>query len=345
MNAFENATGIGPGGIAPNYRRSQQLESIWRPRAGKGHTLSVFILLDILLLILISLFVPIGFWRGAQREILVTLGILLGAALSDWWAHPWGTDLANLTSLRDTGGAFMVAVLFLIGSTFLLGYGAGAALPVPPPGLLARILGAIVAAGNGALLLSFALRDIRVYLLPNSDSGFLDRAIIAHFLSTGVGWILLVAAGAFLPIILLLAVFGQDVLVGDDGYQDDEYEAQYATAQRRYPPRGAGYPGDPIDSTYKAEPPRSLFRSAAEETRQMVAQPGAGSGIEPRGNLNDMQTIATRDMSAADDATKSIQYQPRENADAQALKDGKCPNCHADIRDAEVYCPRCGRVL
>jgi hypothetical protein len=302
----------------------------------------------VLLIILISLFVPIGFWRGGQREIMVTLGILLGAALADWWAHPWGSDLANLTSLRDTGGAFMVAVLFLIGSTFLLGYGAGAALPVPPPGLLARILGAIVAAGNGALILSFALRDIRVYLLPNSDSGFLDKAVIAHFLSTGVGWILLVAAVAFLPIILMMAIWGQDVMVADDGYVEDDYEVPYATAQRRYPPRGAGMPIDSFDSTYKAEPPRSFFRSAAEETRQMVAHPSAGSGIEPRGNLNDMQTIASRDLSDPDEATQAIRYgKPVDTAeaDAKALEEGKCPNCHADIRDAEVYCPRCGRVL
>jgi hypothetical protein len=302
----------------------------------------------VLLIILISLFVPIGFWRGAQREIMVTLGILLGAALAEWWAHPWGSDLADLTSLRDTGGAFMVAVLFLIGSTFLLGYGAGAALPVPPPGLLARILGAIVAAGNGALILSFALRDIRVYLLPDSDSGFLDKAVIAHFLSTGVGWILLVAAIAFLPIILMMAIWGQDVMVADDGYIEDDYNMPYATAQRRYPPRGGGMPIDSIDSTYKAEPPRSFFRSAAEETRQMVAQPSAGSGIEPRGNLSDMQTIASRDVSDPDEATQAIRYgKPVDTAeaDAKSLEEGKCPNCHADIRDAEVYCPRCGRVL
>lgn len=310
--------------------------------------MSVFILLDVLLIILISLFVPIGFWRGAQREIMVTLGILLGAALAEWWAHPWGSDLANLTSLRDTGGAFMVAVLFLIGSTFLLGYGAGAAMPVPPPGLLARILGAIVAAGNGALILSFALRDIRVYLLPDSDSGFLDKAVIAHFLSTGVGWILLVAAVAFLPIILMMAIWGQDVMVADDDYIDDDYEVPYATAQRRYPPRGAGLPSESYESTYKAEPPRSFFRSAAEETRQMVAQPSAGSGIEPRGNLSDMQTIASLDVSDPDEATQSIRYgKPVDTAeaDAKALEEGKCPNCHADIRDAEVFCPRCGRVL
>jgi hypothetical protein len=279
---------------------------------------------------------------------MVTLGILLGAALAEWWAHPWGSDLADLTSLRDTGGAFMVAVLFLIGSTFLLGYGAGAAMPVPPPGLMARILGAIVAAGNGALILSFALRDIRVYLLPDSDSGFLDKAVIAHFLSTGVGWILLVAAVAFLPIILLMAIWGQDVMVADDGYVEDDYDVPYATAQRRYPPRGAGLPMDSIDSTYKAEPPRSFFRSAAEETRQMVAQPSASSGFESRGNLIDMQTIASRDVSDPDEATQAIRYgKPVDTAeaDAKALEEGKCPNCHADIREAEVYCPRCGRVL
>ncbi len=308
--------------------------------------MSVFILLDILLLILVALFVPIGFWRGAHREILVSLGILLGASLAEWWARPWGMDLADLTSLRDSGGAFMVAVLFLIGSTFLLGYGAGAALPVPPPGLISRAFGAIVAAGNGALLLSFALRDIRVYLLPNSDSGFLDRAVVAHFLSTGVGWILLVAAIGFLPIILVMAIFGQNVIINEyaDDNQDD-YEVEYATSQRAYPPRSPGYPmSNANEPTYKAEPPRSFFRSAAEETRQMSVQSGSSSGGEYRNSLSDMQTVATRIPESAVESTQTMPLQ-QMSMDADALSNGKCPNCHADVRDAQVYCPRCGRVL
>jgi uncharacterized membrane protein required for colicin V production len=316
--------------------------------AGKGRILSVFILLDILLLILVALFVPIGFWRGVHREILVSLGILLGASLAEWWARPWGTDLADLTSLRDSGGAFMVAVLFLIGSTFLLGYGAGAALPVPPPGMISRSLGAVVAAANGALLLSFALRDIRVYLLPNSDSGFLDRAVIAHFLSTGVGWILLVAAIGFLPIILVMAVFGQSVVVHDYiDEEDEEYEPEYATVQRPFPPRSPGYPTSYDDDapTYKAEPPRPFFRSAAEETRQMNVQSSTSSGGERRNDLNDMQTVATRIPDNAAESTRTMQLQPTVTEDRDALKDGKCPSCHADVREAEVYCPRCGRVL
>lgn len=308
--------------------------------------MSVFILLDILLLILVALFVPIGFWRGAHREILVSLGILLGASLAEWWARPWGQDLAKLTSLRDSGGAFMVAVLFLIGSTFLLGYGAGAALPVPPPGMVSRALGAIVAAGNGALLLSFALRDIRVYLLPNSDSGFLDRAIVAHFLSTGVGWILLVAAFSFLPIILIMAIFGRNVVVSEYADEDDDYETTYATAQRPYPPRGSGFPQlRSNEPAYKAEPPRNMFRSAAEETRQMTVQPSTPSGGDYRSGLNDLQTVATQPLENKVESTQTIQLQPVAAVDSEALQNGKCPSCHADVRDAEVYCPRCGRVL
>ncbi len=308
--------------------------------------MSVFILLDILLLILVALFVPIGFWRGAHREILVSLGILLGASLAEWWARPWGMDLADLTSLRDSGGAFMVAVLFLIGSTFLLGYGAGAALPVPPPGLVSRAFGAIVAAGNGALLLSFALRDIRVYLLPNSDSGFLDRAVVAHFLSTGVGWILLIAAIGFLPIILVMAIFGQNVIINEYADEDEgDYEAEYATAQRAYPPRSPGYPvSNANEPTYKAEPPRSFFRSAAEETRQMSVQSSTSSGREYRNSLSDMQTVATKIPESAVESTQTMPLQ-QASIDHDALSNGKCPNCHADVREAEVYCPRCGRVL
>ncbi len=311
--------------------------------------MSVFILLDILLLILIALFVPIGFWRGTHREIMVTLGILLGASLAEWWARPWGNDLANLTSLRDTGGAFMVAVLFLIGSTFLLGYGAGAALPVPIPDIISRAFGAIVAAANGALLLSFALRDIRVYLLPNSDSGFLDKSVVAHFLSTGVGWILLGTAIGLLPIILVIALFGQSVLINE--YVDDEiddYESEYATAQRPYPPRvpsyqmaGAGQP------TYKTDPPRSLFSSPAEETRQISVQPPS-LGEEFRGNLKDMRMVATRAPESSSEVTRTMELAPAAAAppvDDSALQEGKCPACHADVSDAEVYCPRCGRVL
>jgi uncharacterized membrane protein required for colicin V production len=185
----------------------------------------VYVLLDVLLVILIALFIPIGFWRGAYREAFVTLGILFGASLGRFWGESWGTELSNVTRLHESGGAFMIAMLCLISATFLLGYSSGAAIPVPDPGWVARTLGALIAGANGALLLSFALRDIRVYLLSSDESGFLDNAVIAPFLSDGTGWILLVGAAVFVPIALVLALFGADY--HEDEYYDDEYDYEY----------------------------------------------------------------------------------------------------------------------
>ena len=311
--------------------------------------MNVFILLDILLLILIALFVPIGFWRGAHREVLVTFGILFGAALADAWARPWGHDLAGMTSLRDTGGAFMVSVLFLIGSTFLLGYGAGAALPVPRPGLWSRFFGALIAGGNGALLLSYALRDIRLYLLADQGTGFLDRSLVAQFLSTGIGWLLMIGTVIFLPIVIVLALFGRDVVAeAIDG--DDGYEALDEPETRAYPPRLPAPMREQPAVAYKAEPPVRPGALSTEETRPLRIQAAddasARWGGEYRRNGTDEDvTVARPPIDIDPQRTIQVRLGGSDPITPPPVLDGTCPSCHADVRNAEVYCPRCGRVL
>lgn len=308
--------------------------------------MDVFLLLDILLLMLIALFVPIGFWRGAHREVLVTLGILFGAALADSWARPWGQDLAQLTRLRESGGAFMVAVLFVIGSTFLLGYGAGSALAMPRPGLISRFFGALIAGGNGALLLSFALRDIRIYLLADQNPDFLEQAIVAHFLSTGVGWLLLGGLVVFLPVVVVLALFGRG------GYVDPEMSgASEATREVAgvygYAPRLLDLSNEGDTAVYKAEPPRA-YDSPTVETRPVWVRSdqdqSAAWGGAHHDLADDEQTVIARVRSeGADDAQETIQI---DTAGGHTpVTDGTCPACHADVSEAEVFCPRCGRVL
>ncbi|MEX2425313.1 MAG: CvpA family protein [Thermomicrobiaceae bacterium] len=227
----------------------------------------VYVLLDILLIVLIALFIPIGFWRGAYREAFVTLGILFGASLGRFWGEAWGLELSEVSRLQESGGAFMITMLCLISATFLLGYSAGAAVPVPQPGWIARALGALVAGANGALLLSFALRDIREYLLSSEESGFLDNAVIAPFLSDGTGWILLVAAAVFVPIALVLALFGTDI-EEDDYYEDDDYEvyeddfAPYAQRTMQIDQRAPAQA--PRQAPARQEPPRHTTPEAAE---------------------------------------------------------------------------------
>ena len=76
--------------------------------------MSIFLVLDVLLVLLVVLFAPIGYWRGPVKELLVMLGVLSGVVLSDYWARPWGHDLSTQTSITADGGAFIVAMAFLV---------------------------------------------------------------------------------------------------------------------------------------------------------------------------------------------------------------------------------------
>ncbi len=285
-----------------------------------------YLLLDVLLLILLALFVPIGFWRGAQREVLVSFGVLLGVVLGEFWAGPWGRDLAERSGLSENGGVFLVAMLLLVGSTFLIGYGLGAALILPAPGLAGRLVGAVVAAGNGALLLGFSLRNIRIFLLQN-ELGLFERAVVARLLSESLGWLLLGGVAAFLPIILYLALFGQAPLVEyeslDEGFQRQE------TPTRRYPPRAPASTGQsPV--AYKTEP-RRLETEQTRPIRVAESTQLAGSPGRPA------------DLSAIDTAV--VARQRRQQAATPPPAAGMCPYCHAPVREEDGFCPRCGRVL
>ena len=287
-----------------------------------------YLLLDVLLLILLALFVPIGFWRGAQREVLVTLGILLGVALGEFWAEPWGRDLAARSGLSDNGGAFLVAMLFLIGSTFLIGYGLGASFVLPVPGLVGRALGALVAAGNGALLLAFSLRDIRLFLLQN-ETGLFERAVVARLLSEGLGWLLLGAVVAALPIVLVLALFGQGPVTLEYEPEDEAFQRQ-ETPTRRFPPRA---PASTLQTgvAYKTEP----RQPATEQTRPIRGVHLTGQEAPP-GRVVDVSSL---------DTTVLVHPEGYQRSASPERLPGRCFWCHAAVQDDDLFCPRCGRVL
>lgn len=326
--------------------------------------MNVFFLLDILLVVLIVLFIPIGFWRGIQREALVTLGIFLGAQLAASWADRWGTALANWTNLRQTGGTFFVAVLLLIGSTFILGYGAGAALPLPRPGAFNRVIGALIAGANGALLLSYALRYIRGYLLKGQSPGFLDESFVSRILTNDIQWLILGAAIFFVPIVAVMAMLGNGEQF--DGYDDEPEALPFAVPS---PPR-AYTPRTPSLATSSGEVPAYKVESAwsgiahpAQATRPIGPVLATNSGhvsswSKPIDIPVDESYVLAANGGSSDGLSSQATTQFNVNAPHEGemtlpveleppppVEEGKCPNCHADVTDAEVYCPSCGRVL
>ena len=144
--------------------------------------------LDLLLILVLVMFVPIGFWRGALREWLALAGIALGGALAAEWASAWGGDLAALLGLDRRLADFAVGIAFLLAVTLLVGYGSGVALPYRPDlSWPNRALGAALGLVNGCLILSGALRIMQRHLFDDAGDSPLLLAGVAQFLILEIG--------------------------------------------------------------------------------------------------------------------------------------------------------------
>lgn len=101
-----------------------------------------------------------GLRRGAIKEGMALIGVLLGALLVSSWAERWGLLVARRTSWQPGTGHWLAAIGLLWGTALLAGYGSGVLLPrrdVRLPVAL-RATGALLGLLNGGLLAAFTLR-------------------------------------------------------------------------------------------------------------------------------------------------------------------------------------------
>ena len=159
------------------------------------------LLLDILLGLVILLFVPFGIRRGVAKEAMVSAGVLLGATLAERFGGAWGAELSSRFALEQGAATFAASATLLLTCTFLLGYGAGAALGRSRPGTASRLAGGLLAAFNAAFLLSTLFGWIDEYL---KQGAALDDGIIGEALLRRADLLLLGAAG----VLLVLTVLG-----------------------------------------------------------------------------------------------------------------------------------------
>jgi hypothetical protein len=107
--------------------------------------------------------------------------------------------------------------------------------------------------------------------------------------------------------------------------REQDFALQH-TPTRPLPPR-LPFVRHQSEVAYKTEP----ARPAEEPTRPLRAAPAAPeSGGSRRDDIAEQET-AVLARPAAETAPRPV--------------DNRCPYCHADISDAKVFCPRCGRVL
>lgn len=321
--------------------------------------MSIYLVLDFLLLLLIALFGPIGYWRGPVKELLVTGGVLFGILLADFWARPWGRDLSDISSIGADGGAFIVAMAFMVTVTFILGYGSGAAIAPAVFGSFARGLGAAIALFNGILLVGFSLQYVRVFLLAPSTEEALYDSYVVSFLLDQIGWVLLAVALISWPVLLGILIVGRRAYegyeqydeyaydpAGDLEYMEDTYYQQPA-APRPYPPRVPAAPAEESGYVYKSEPvKRAVDPADATRPIRVGDRPVSPESAYDRESTDpDMVTIASSSQRSERQAPTPAPDPPKvEESVDLAPGYSRCSNCNAVLAPNAHVCPVCGEV-
>jgi uncharacterized membrane protein required for colicin V production len=315
--------------------------------------------LDILLVILILLFAPIGFMRGPVKEVLVTLGVLFGALLADYWARPWGRDLDSFIGLGDEQAAFVVAMAFLVGATFIGGYGIGATLVSTEFSLHGRLLGGFVAMFNGALLVSFTLQYVRRFLLSTENEESLRDSYVVRFLMDQLGWLLLIVGILAIPLIVYILITGRQAYRSGRYDEEYDYEEEYydeesadfddaavaaAAATRTLPPRVHPAPVERWSQSYKAEPSPTPV-GPTDSTRLLVAAELQEREAPPErtpalGDTDPEMAIVTAE-DVPDDATLQVPEPVTSDLPPGYIR---CAHCHAVLPPDTRLCPVCGQL-
>jgi uncharacterized membrane protein required for colicin V production len=331
------------------------------------------LLLDILLGLVILLFVPFGIRRGVAKEAMVSAGVLLGATLAERFGAVWGAELTARFGLEQGAATFAASVALLLTCTFLLGYGAGAALGRSRPGTASRLAGGLLAALNAAFLLSTLFGWIDEFL---KQGAALDDGIIGEALLGQADLLLLGAAG----VLLVLTVLGWIVNASRSRRQprDSDRSLVGGMPARQRPVRmandgdaGKYEPGRepvsrsgrfgqgieatsplPVGATYAESEPwaRDGQATVVNNGHSPASQADIASTRQrpldaPR-TQND-ETVWSPWSAAADDTVaKTEPAGPWPVTSSRGVTDDeRCAVCRARVGPRDVFCPECGATL
>lgn len=164
------------------------------------------ILLDSLLILAVLLLIPLGVARGGLREVCSAAGMLLGILVSQLWAVRWGDWVSDLVGADARSSRLIVAVVIVLTTTAIVGYGASSAFSYSPgPG--GKIFGAVIAVVNGVVLAGFVVNSVAMYINNGEFPNVVEEGQISRTLAGEFDWVLLIAAG----VVILLSLMGMVV--------------------------------------------------------------------------------------------------------------------------------------
>jgi len=280
-------------------------------------------ILTIAVVATVALFAAVGLVRTAQREIFVTAAVLGAAALVDARGEAWASVADDLLPVGPDTARFVVEAALFGGSALLLGYFAGSlAGPVSKtPGR--RVAGALLAAFNASLLLSYLLDAFYVFMAGAADRNILVSSSAAMTLRNHLDVIFISGMVGTILVTLVALVL--------------------ALRRPARLPAGRTFPG----------PARGLDAPERSLTVEPPVRPGARTvALDQTMPLPAMDATRVGDGGGRRETPRFrggtngewAKIEPRVGRDATDAAGTRCRSCGAAVPASDVYCPECGNL-
>lgn len=166
--------------------------------------------LTIVLAVVVALFGLIGLFRGVRRGVVALAGTLLGAVLVDLWSEPLAAWLReSIRPERPALPTFLLVATLFLATALLVGYGGSALLPRPDPqakkplGIVDAVLGGLLGALNGAMIVSYLLRYAQEIWVDGAVDELLATSPAAFVLDQWLPWFVMALVGTTAVFVLL----------------------------------------------------------------------------------------------------------------------------------------------
>jgi MFS family permease len=170
--------------------------------------------LTITIAIVVVLFGSIGVARGTRRGIVTLVGTLFGAVLVDLWQDRWAEWLRTERGVEQPAfWAFLITAVVFVLAALVIGYGSSMLLRKDPQAAPItagdRLLGGLVGALNGALIVSYLLRYAEEAWTNGAATDVIAGSPVAAILAAWLAWFVLalvVTTGIFVLLRVTLTV-------------------------------------------------------------------------------------------------------------------------------------------
>lgn len=284
--------------------------------------------------IFIAIIVLVGFVGasfGIGRGFVATAAILLGSEFALWWGTDLGHRLDRLTGISLETNRFLGGILLLLLTILLLGISGSVVLRWGTPTRWGALLGALLGAANGALLIGIVLRLYYMSYTGKLVALPLDDAIVTKILWRNFDWFLLGFVAISSVLLLYTRITGLVTTIPD--------------------PANRGYSARPIPPPVARTAPRISNERPATNKSGVGSSPNGYAANRPSESIDETlyapphRSAATERSTSGDRPNTTAVREPRTELPSTRNTVRFCPNCGMTLDASDRFCPDCGFTL